>query len=137
VCLQHIRNSRGRKKQNCEKKTGRWLKGLSPNHHSVIFRALCSLSHATNKLFPLSIVLVEIYFSSYSFKFLNRVPNVSKTKTIPCSFRLLACLEMWLWLFFKVFFTRKCIKMMSFYFLKIIFDINVSKWSENTKKILI
>jgi hypothetical protein len=33
------------------------------------------------------------------------------------------CLEIWLWLFF----THKCIKIIFFYFLKIIFDINASK----------
>jgi len=43
---------------------------------------------------------------------------------------------MWLLLIFKVLFTWKCIKIF-FYFLKIIFYISASKWSENTKKILI
>jgi len=43
----------------------------------------------------------------------------------------------WLWLLFKVLFTWKCIKIIYFYFLKIIFDINASKWSKRTKKILI
>ena len=33
----------------------------------------------------------------------------------------------WLRLFFKVFFTQKCIEIIFFYFFKIIFDINVSK----------
>ena len=33
----------------------------------------------------------------------------------------------WLWLLFKVFFTWKCIKIIYFYFLKIIFDISASK----------
>ena len=43
-----------------------------------------------------------------------------------------------MWLFFKMFFIQKCIKIIYiFYFLKIIFDISVSKWSKNTKKILI
>ena len=37
-------------------------------------------------------------------------------------------LKMWLWLFFKVFFTRKYIKIIYiFYFLKIIFDISILK----------
>jgi hypothetical protein len=36
--------------------------------------------------------------------------------------------------FFKVFFTRKCIKIIFFYFLKIIFNISASKLSKNTKK---
>jgi hypothetical protein len=36
-----------------------------------------------------------------------------------------------------VFFTCKCIKIIIFYFLKIIFYNSASKWSENTKKILI
>ena len=39
----------------------------------------------------------------------------------------------WLRLLFKVLFTWKCIKIMYFYFLKIIFDISTSKWSKNTK----
>jgi len=47
---------------------------------------------------------------------------------------ILACLRMWLQLFFKVFFTRKCIKIIFIYFLKIIFDIGASKWSKNIKK---
>ena len=46
------------------------------------------------------------------------------------------CLGVWLWLFFKVFFIQKYIKMIFFLFLKIIFKINVSKWSENIKKII-
>ena len=36
-------------------------------------------------------------------------------------------LEVWLQLFFKVFFTQKYIKIIFFYFLKIIFDIDTSK----------
>jgi hypothetical protein len=64
-------------------------------------------------------------------------------------------LEIWLRLFFKVFFTQKCIKIIFFLFFKnyflyqyikmiwkyqkhiIIFYISISKWSENTKNILI
>ena len=42
----------------------------------------------------------------------------------------------WLWLFFKVFFL-KYIKMIFFYFLKIIFYISALKWFENNNKILI
>ena len=38
-------------------------------------------------------------------------------------------------LLFKVFFTSKYIKIIFYYFLKIICDISVSKWSENTKNI--
>jgi hypothetical protein len=45
--------------------------------------------------------------------------------------------EVWLWLLFKVIFTWKCIKIIFFYFLKIIFDINTSKQYENTKNISI
>jgi len=45
------------------------------------------------------------------------------------------CLGVWLWLFFKVLFTRKCIKII--YFKKIIFDISITKWFKNIKKILI
>jgi len=48
-----------------------------------------------------------------------------------------ACLEVWLWLFFKVFFTQKNMSMIFFYFLKIIFEISTSKWFENIKNILI
>jgi len=40
---------------------------------------------------------------------------------------LMSCLEMRLRLFFKVFFVPKCIKMIFFYFLKIIFEISASK----------
>jgi hypothetical protein len=36
-------------------------------------------------------------------------------------------LEVWLQLFFKVFFTQKYIKIIFYYFLKIIFDIDTSK----------
>jgi hypothetical protein len=44
-------------------------------------------------------------------------------------------LEVWLRLFFKVFFTRECIKIIYiFYFLKIIFDIRALKLSKNIKK---
>jgi hypothetical protein len=32
---------------------------------------------------------------------------------------LMECLEVWLWLFFKIFFTQKCIKIIFFIFLKI------------------
>jgi hypothetical protein len=40
------------------------------------------------------------------------------------------------WLFFKVFFIWKCIKIIYiFIFFKIIFDISTSKWSKNTKNI--
>ena len=39
----------------------------------------------------------------------------------------LVCLRIWLWLFFKIFFTQKCIKIIKNYFLKIIFDIITSK----------
>ena len=35
-----------------------------------------------------------------------------------------ACLRVWLWLLFKVFFTQKNMPIMFFYFLKIIFEIN-------------
>jgi hypothetical protein len=48
-----------------------------------------------------------------------------------------ACLEVWLWLFFKVFFTQTSMPIMFFYFLKIIFKINTLKWFENIKNILI
>jgi len=44
---------------------------------------------------------------------------------------------MWLWLFFKVFFYLEMYQNNIFYFLKIIFDISVSKWFTNTKKLLI
>jgi len=36
--------------------------------------------------------------------------------------------------FLKVFFTWKCIKIIFLNFLRIIFDISASKWSENSKK---
>ena len=39
-----------------------------------------------------------------------------------------------LWLFFKVFFIWKCIKIIFFYLLKIIFDIGTSKQYKKTKK---
>jgi hypothetical protein len=42
------------------------------------------------------------------------------------------CLEIWQRLFFQVFFARKYINMI-FFFKKIIFDIKISKLSENTK----
>ena len=37
---------------------------------------------------------------------------------------------------FKVFFMLKCIKMMYFYFLKIIFKINISKQFKKYKKLI-
>ena len=37
-------------------------------------------------------------------------------------------------LFFKIFFVLKYIKIIFFYFLKIIFDISTLKWSKNIKK---
>jgi hypothetical protein len=40
----------------------------------------------------------------------------------------------WYWLFSKVFFTRKYIKIIIFYFLKFIYDISTSKRSKNIKK---
>ena len=40
----------------------------------------------------------------------------------------------WLRLLFKMLFTWKCIKIIYFYFKKIIFDISASKWFKNTKK---
>ena len=47
---------------------------------------------------------------------------------------MLGCLRVWLRLFFKKFFTRKCIKIIFFfYFLKIIFNISKSIF-KNTKK---
>jgi hypothetical protein len=46
------------------------------------------------------------------------------------------CLRIWLWLFFKMFFIPKYIKIIYiFYFLKIIFKINASKQSKIYKKI--
>jgi hypothetical protein len=47
------------------------------------------------------------------------------------------CLEVWLWLFFKVLFTQKSVSIIFFYFLKIIFEISTSKWFENIKNILL
>jgi hypothetical protein len=47
---------------------------------------------------------------------------------------LSVCLGVWLRLFFKVLFMLKCIKMMFFYFLKIIFKISTSKRSKTYKK---
>ena len=41
----------------------------------------------------------------------------------------------WLRLFFKVIFIWKCIKIIYFYFLKIIFNISASKWSKTLKNI--
>jgi hypothetical protein len=38
---------------------------------------------------------------------------------------------------FLKFFLLKYIKIIFFYFLKIIFDISILKWSKNTKKLLI
>jgi len=43
----------------------------------------------------------------------------------------LACLRVWLWLFFIL----KCIKMMFFHLLKIIFEINILKQFKKYKKI--
>ena len=47
---------------------------------------------------------------------------------------LKVCLEVWLWLLFKIFFVPKYIKMMFFYFFKIIFEISASKRSKTYKK---
>jgi len=53
-------------------------------------------------------------------------------------FSIRACLDVWLLLLFKVFFIKKMYQNNIFFiFKKIIFDINASKWSKNTKKILI
>ena len=54
-----------------------------------------------------------------------------------CEHILRACLEVWLWLLFKVFFTQKSMPIIFFYFLKIIFEISTLKWFENIKNILI
>ena len=51
--------------------------------------------------------------------------------------KLIAYLEVWLQLFFKVLFTQKYIKIIFFFFLKVFFDISILKWYKNTKKILI
>ena len=45
-----------------------------------------------------------------------------------------ACLRVWLRLLFKVLFVLKCIKMIFFYFLKIIFKISASKRFKTHKK---
>jgi hypothetical protein len=47
---------------------------------------------------------------------------------------LRACLRVWLQVFFKVFFVLKCIKIMFFYFKKIIFEISALKQSKTYKK---
>jgi hypothetical protein len=39
----------------------------------------------------------------------------------------IAYLGVWLWLFFKVFFIQKCIKIILFFYKKIIFDIRALK----------
>jgi hypothetical protein len=49
--------------------------------------------------------------------------------------KLKVCSKVWLQLLFKVFFMPKCIKMIFFYFKKIIFKINGSKRSKIHKKI--
>jgi hypothetical protein len=46
----------------------------------------------------------------------------------------IACLEVYLWLFFKIFFILKYIKMIFFLFLKIIFKISALKLSKIYKK---
>jgi hypothetical protein len=56
-------------------------------------------------------------------KLINRVEKLKDKKNTINS----TCLRVWLWLFFKVFFMPKCIKMMFFYFLKIIFEISQLK----------
>jgi hypothetical protein len=56
---------------------------------------------------------------------LIRVEKHHSYKTSPDSqLDLIACLEVWLWLLFKVLFTQKSMPIIFFYFLKIIFDIN-------------
>jgi len=58
---------------------------------------------------------------------------LATTKLIACVIVDLKCLQVWLRLFFKVFFLINILKYF-FYFLKIIFDISASKLSENIKK---
>ena len=58
----------------------------------------------------------------------------NRVRDILVFWALSVCLWVWLWLLFKVFFTYKSMPIMLFYFLKIIFEINTSKWFENIKK---
>jgi len=69
--------------------------------------------------------------------FLNSGTNLSSWPWKTPSPNSRVYLRMWLRLFFKVIFIRKYIKIIFFYFEKIIFNINTSKWLENTKKVLI
>ena len=48
-------------------------------------------------------------------------------------YKLRACLAVWLWVRFKKLFVPKCMSMMFFHFLKIIFDISTSKRSKTYK----
>ena len=47
----------------------------------------------------------------------------------------LGCLEVWLWLFFKVFFILKCVKIIFFYFLKLFLRSAHQNDRKHTKKI--
>jgi len=60
---------------------------------------------------------------------------VQKNPNLPEIFYNLTCLRVWLRLLFKILFMLKCIKMMFFYFLKIIYKIIASKRSKTYKKI--
>jgi len=48
----------------------------------------------------------------------------------------MVCLGIWLWLLFKVLFMLKYIKIIFFYFLKIIFEISTSKRFKTHKKLI-
>jgi len=47
----------------------------------------------------------------------------------------LPCIKLWLWLFFKIFFIYKYIKIIFFYILKIILDVSIS--DQKTLKIIL
>jgi len=60
---------------------------------------------------------------------------VQKNPNLPEILYNLTCLRVWLWLLFKILFMLKYIKIIFFYFLKIIYKIIASKRSKTYKKI--
>jgi len=82
-------------------------------------------------------VCVYIYIYIYheaTDGFEKRVGLPSSYIFYTCAVRDFTCIGVWLQLLFKVFFVPKCIKMMFFYFLKIIFEISASKRSKTYQK---
>jgi hypothetical protein len=83
------------------------------------------ISHKKSLCFSFFYLLFFIFY----FDFISKIPT-----KLSIAFKLI--LELVCSYILKCFFTKKCIKIIFFYFLKIIFDISLLKWYKNIKKIL-